>query len=302
MKEKANSIHEQYKPQRHAFGDTLPTDEAIHFGEKLIIMHANERMIRQTIGDGMPHRLQNIRIGLYTRGCMTAQVNLEERTVSQGMLEFFGTGTLFQMNDASANLRVMEVIVDPTYLSELLGGNMPHFLRLHASSNYVSLDDEEQQHYREMMRLLLYLVASEGEESPVARSMAITLLRYTISLFNKHMEHYNRNITRQESIFHEFCRLVTLSHGRERRHAYYADRLNVSEHYLSLAVKHTSGITAKEWIDRVVMTEIKLLLVHSELTIVQIADRLAFPSDSFLCKFFRSRTGKSPLEFRRAYK
>ena len=302
MKTPGNNIKDSLYPRRQNFGDTLRGNEEVYFSEKLIVMHTNAQMLRQTIGDGTPHRLHNVRVGLYTQGTMDSQINLEERHLGKGMLEFYGVGTLFQLGDVSPDFRAFEVIFDSSYLGDLLGGDLNPLFWLNATSLCVPLDDEEQEHHRQMMHLLLHLSRNDGEQSPVARAMAITLLRYTLLLFQRHSSHDNRPVSRQESIFHEFARLVTLSHGRQRRHSYYADQLHVSEHYLSLAVRHSSGITAKEWIDRVVVTEIKLQLVHSDHTITQIADSLDFPSDSFLCKFFRRHTGMSPLEFRKAYK
>ena len=242
-----------------------------------------------------------MRIGIYTGGKLDAQVNLEERRTQKGMLEFYGAGTLFQLNDATSDFSAFEVIFEPSYLEDLLGGDMPAIFRMKASSISVELDDEEWTNFSKMMRLLLVLSKAEGALSPVTRSMAQTVLRYTTSLFRKYLRRDKKPLMRQEIIFQEFAHLVTTSHGRQRRHKYYADQLNVSEHYLSLAVKRSSGITAKEWIDRVVMAEIKLMLVHSDLTIAQIAYKLDFPSDSFLCRFFRRHEAMSPLEFRRAY-
>ncbi|MGM9712716.1 MAG: helix-turn-helix transcriptional regulator [Prevotella sp.] len=94
--------------------------------------------------------------------------------------------------------------------------------------------------------------------------------------------------------------MLTLAEGRQRRLAYFASRLNVTEHYLSLAVKQATGSTAKDFIDNSVITEIKILLRLSDLTILEISHRLDFPSDSFLCRYFKRLTGMTPLEYRSA--
>lgn len=296
-----HNITDHFLPDRQNFGETLADSEETFFGEKMIVMRANRQMLLRTIGDGAPHRLNNLRIGLCTEGYSDNQVNLEARRVTEGALEFYGAGTLFQLNDASPDFCVLEIIFEPSYLTELLSGNIPAVFRAKALSDCVDISPQEQQRFKQMMLLLLQLAKTEGELHPVTRSMAQTILRYTITMLHKHMNNDQRMLTRQETIFHEFARLVTLSHGRQRRHSYYASQLNVSQHYLSIAVKQASGISAKEWIDRVVVAEIKILLVHTTLTVSQIAHKLDFPSDSFLCKFFRRHVGITPLEFRKAY-
>ncbi|MDR2084403.1 MAG: helix-turn-helix domain-containing protein [Bacteroidales bacterium] len=44
--------------------------------------------------------------------------------------------------------------------------------------------------------------------------------------------------------------------------------------------------------------EIKLLLKSTELSIQEISNELNFPNPSFFCKYFKSRVGMSPKEYR----
>lgn len=302
MSKKTIAVKDSFYPQSSLFGETIEGNEETFFGEKLIIMNCDSAMLRHSIGDGMPHRLHNIRIGLCTSGSVDTLINFEERHLGKGVLEFYSPGTLFQLNDVSTDMHTYEVIFSTSYIDDLLGGNMPPMFRLNASSHTVELTEDEQKHYLDSIRLLLSFIKAEGEQSPVARAMTITFIRYIIALYKRHHDLSSKQMSRQEAIYHEFSRLVSLSHGRQRRHKYFAEQLNVSEHYLSIAVKQSSGITAKEWIDRMVMAEIKMQLALTDNTITQIADLLDFPSDSFLSKFFRRHMGMSPLEFRRISK
>ena len=104
--------------------------------------------------------------------------------------------------------------------------------------------------------------------------------------------------TREREIFDKFIRLVNHSNGENRQLVYFADKMYLSERYLSTVVKQASGVTAKEWIDRATVTEIKVLLKHTDKQISQIADQLNFPNDSFFCKYFKRLTGMTPKEYR----
>lgn len=61
------------------------------------------------------------------------------------------------------------------------------------------------------------------------------------------------------------------------------------------SVAHSS---AKEFIDRSVMLEIKMMLQSTDLSVQEIAYRLRFPDQSYLGRFFKKHAGESPTEYR----
>lgn len=103
---------------------------------------------------------------------------------------------------------------------------------------------------------------------------------------------------RNKELFDTFIRLVN-SHGKhERKLSFYADKMCITPRYLGISVKQASGITAKEWIDRAVMTHAKVMLKYSNKLVAEIAYELNFPSVSFFCKYFKLATGLTPQEYR----
>ena len=71
-----------------------------------------------------------------------------------------------------------------------------------------------------------------------------------------------------------------------------------SQPYLSRVVQQESGVYAKEWIDRAVITEAKVMLRHSNLPIARIAEKLNFSNPSFFNKYFKRLAGVTPSAFR----
>ncbi len=104
--------------------------------------------------------------------------------------------------------------------------------------------------------------------------------------------------TRKEDIFHKFIALVH-EHGREHRDvAFYADKLCISPRYLGEVTKKIANESPKQCIDYHIVSEIKLLLTFSEMSIQQIAHYLHFPDQSYLGRFFKHHTGVSPAAYR----
>jgi len=63
-------------------------------------------------------------------------------------------------------------------------------------------------------------------------------------------------------------------------------------------VRQASGITAKEWIDRAIVTRIKVELRHTDKPVAQISDEMGFPNPSFFSKYFKRLTGITPAAFK----
>jgi len=64
-------------------------------------------------------------------------------------------------------------------------------------------------------------------------------------------------------------------------------------------MKNITGHSLYYWISEFSIKEAKILLKSSDKTITQISEELNFPNSSFFAKFFKKRTGFSPLKFRK---
>ena len=104
--------------------------------------------------------------------------------------------------------------------------------------------------------------------------------------------------TRQTELFHRLVTLVQAHSSQEREVSFYADKLCISTRYLSTIVRTVARSSAKEFIDRSVVLEIKMMLQSTDLSVQEIAYRLRFPDQSYLGRFFKKHTGESPTEYR----
>lgn len=83
-----------------------------------------------------------------------------------------------------------------------------------------------------------------------------------------------------------------------RTPADYANRLSVHVNHLNKVVRETTGKTTSEMIVERVIKECTQYLLHSNLSISEIAYSLGFETISYFSKFYRKHTGKSPSEIR----
>lgn len=103
---------------------------------------------------------------------------------------------------------------------------------------------------------------------------------------------------RQQELFRRFISLVHDHCYAQREVAFYADKLCITTRYLSTVIRNVASKTPKEIIDRMVLLEIKVLLQSTDLSVSEIADRMRFPDQSYLGRYFKKHTGLSPTLYR----
>lgn len=83
-----------------------------------------------------------------------------------------------------------------------------------------------------------------------------------------------------------------------RTPAEYANRLSIHINHLNKVVKETTNKTTSSFISERIIKESTQYLLHSSLSISEIAFCLGFETISYFSKFYRKHTGKSPSQIR----
>lgn len=107
-------------------------------------------------------------------------------------------------------------------------------------------------------------------------------------------------MTYQQELCERFITLVSENYKEKREIGYYADKLCVSNKYLSSLLKQETGLTALQWIERYVVLYAKSCLSSTSMTVQQISDELFFPSQSVFGKYFKRVEGISPKQYRQS--
>lgn len=133
--------------------------------------------------------------------------------------------------------------------------------------------------------------------------IAKNLLRcFLLDIYDKSYRFFGRlqieGSNRRDELFKKFMTLVHEHAAREREVTFYADKLCISTKYLTGICRHVSGSAAKSIIDSFAILEIKVLLQSTELSIQEISDRLHFPDQSYMGRYFKRHEGISPKEYR----
>lgn len=133
------------------------------------------------------------------------------------------------------------------------------------------------------------------------------ILRHLFSAYYYGIGYYVHNTQRQRSVMtgqQEICeRFINMAAEHFKTHrdiGFYADKLCITNKYLSALLKQETGLTALEWIEKYVVLYAKGCLSSTTMTIQEISDELLFPSQSVFGKYFKRIEGLSPRAYRQA--
>lgn len=105
-------------------------------------------------------------------------------------------------------------------------------------------------------------------------------------------------ISRSRSLIIKFLKLVAQHFRTTREVSFYAQELCITTTYLYKLTHRRWNLSPKELIDQQTVCEIKTLLSSTDMSVKEIAATLHFEDTPYMCRYFRQRTGLSPLEFR----
>lgn len=103
---------------------------------------------------------------------------------------------------------------------------------------------------------------------------------------------------RSPALLREFDALVEAEHGRKMSLGAFAAHLAVTPGHLNAVVRQATGATAGAFVRERNVLEAKRLLLHSDLSVAEIAHQLGFDDPSYFGRYFRRYTSVSPGGFR----
>lgn len=111
----------------------------------------------------------------------------------------------------------------------------------------------------------------------------------------------SHDLTNKQNIFKIFIHMASRNFKKERQIKFYADHLNITTTYLSRTVKEMSGQTVNTYLNNFLYNEICKLLRSSNYNVTEISDMLSFNDAPALTNFFKTRSGMTPMAYRRSF-
>lgn len=248
-------------------------------------------------------RLECFAFAFCDKGYVKYKIDTMPQTVTAGNCIIVSAGQVIDDVHISEDYEGRVVFISQQYVQEVLTGmhglsSIFLFSRLHP---VFSMNRDEARNILSFYLLIRQKISETGHRfrRDTVKALIQAFLYDAGNIFWKvYGNEEGDKSTRNEEIFMHFIGMVEKHFKAERRVTWYALQLHMTPKHLSETIKKVSRQTPGEWIDSYVMLELRVLLKNSTLSIKEISEKMHFPNQSFLGKYFKQHTGLSPKEYR----
>lgn len=272
--------------------------DSIFFNNEFAIIHSDHNIFRIVRQQQPPFSINDHRLGVIIKGEIHASFNLVEKHVKAGTLVFIGPGSIINPISITDDVEIFGFGLSPDFPMPFAPGQWPAAFNGQVRDFQLPASEADIATAMQIIETLWHVVHQQDYNRALVSSLVAAQMHHFDSLFRRLADQQQGLQSREQTIFDRFIYLIN-QHAVEQHHmAFYASKMCLTERYLGTVVRQASGITAKEWIDRALVTRIKIELRHTNKSVAQISDEMKFPNPSFFSKYFRRLTGMTPLEFR----
>ncbi|MEE3386086.1 MAG: helix-turn-helix transcriptional regulator [Prevotella sp.] len=272
--------------------------DSIFFNNEFAIIHGDHNIFRIVRQQQPPFIINDHRLGVIIKGEIHASFNLVEKHVKAGTLVFIGPGSIINPISITDDVEIYGFGLSPDFPMPFAPGQWPAAFNGQVRDFQLPASEADIATAMQVIETLWHVVHQQDYNRALVSSLVAAQMHHYDSLFRRLADQQQGLQSREQTIFDRFIYLIN-QHAVEQHHmAFYASKMCLTERYLGTVVRQASGITAKEWIDRALVTRIKIELRHTNKSVAQISDEMKFPNPSFFSKYFRRLTGMTPLEFR----
>ena len=270
----------------------------IFISKELAILHGDPQVFRLIIQQKPPFVIDDHRLGIVMNGSLRVNINLVEKTITANTLIFVGPGTVITPIGFSPDLEIYGFGLSSEFPMPFAPGGLPMAFNGTQRDFQLPASQDDIATARHIVDTLWHIVHQKDYNRLTVSSLVAAQMHHYDHLCRQHYDRLQTTMTREQTIFSRFIYLVNQHAPQHHRISYYAERMCLTERYLGTVVRQTSGVSAKEWIDRALITRIKVELRHTDKSAAQIADEMNFPNPSFFCKYFKRMTGLTVGDYR----
>ena len=147
---------------------------------------------------------------------------------------------------------------------------------------------------------ILQRLEAEYQQEKIETFDIVTV--YLLALFTEIYRFYTPSVSAKKNtalmITQNFKDALSRHIYEKQKVTEYADLLSVSPNHLNKCVKTTTGQSAQDLLNEMILLEAKVLLKQTDMQISEIAYKLSQQNHSDFSRFFKTKTGMTPKDYK----
>lgn len=274
----------------------IPLHKASQYSESGMVLHHFSSYDISHVPVGYAHQDDYYIFGVLTHGTACGIIDFKEMHLKFGDVFFVLPGQVHRFV-SSVDAEGWLLMTD----SKFVGNDEKCvFDNVSLSASSFKIDKKRKEELMQIAILLDNRLNDDGERK--ADAVASCLSEAFVAVIADAAQEPNAQQSalspRHREIVLSFRKMLSEHLSANRQPSYYASLLNISTVYLNEVVKKVTGMNTASYIKGEVVLQAKRILVHTSLSVKEIADRLGFDDYAYLSRLFSQTTGVSPTEFR----
>jgi len=234
-----------------------------------------------------------------TGGNSVLQIDFDEFIALENRVFFIEKYKVWSWNKINKLTGILVQFTDPFY-NHIYTGN----LKLKSDQTlisevppFINIKQRDKTEWKSIFDILFkeYLSAKKNSKEVICLLLKILILMYRRNSLQDTRIFESRH---KNQLLNEFRKLVNNKFSSLRTAKDYAHELNITPNYLNALSQEFFLRTVSEIIRERVILEAKRLLMHSRLSISEIAYKLGFKDNSYFGRYFKKAVGMTPKNFR----
>jgi len=249
----------------------------------------------------IPHRHDHYELMIVTSGEGYHSINFKPYQLAPGRVFFLHPGQVHLIDEFERDGWLI-----------LFGEELfKRFLDIHKNEDeYGLLDSYTPYPYisltKELETVFFFIIEQAKLQLECGKPDADILLHYvSLLLLQANKAHVAEHplqfaTTKQKQLLHQLKKVLESSFKEQHQAAFYAKELATDIKHLNKVCRQATGLTVYQLIQERLVTESKILLQTSALSVKEISYNLGFNDPAFFGRFFKKYTNVTPLKFRQS--
>ncbi len=231
----------------------------------------------------------------FTKGGGSHSIDFKPYEIENNTIHFVFPNQVHQVVD-DPNTRGKVLILSRGYFVDksLYISLLKHFY-LHPS---LSLQEDA---FIKMYNLIQVIEEEYQAKATYSKEIAKNYIDVLFRMLMREQGNQHPQFNHQETDFHlfvEFLQLMEENYSKQMPVSFYSTKLGLSDRKLNAICKSINNATCSTLLSNRLILEAKKLLINSEYSIKEILYSLNYNDPAYFHKFFKSKTGKTPGQFR----